>query len=263
MQWRTYPATVGIFYVVGKFFSSSLIGKLENSPILAMACGLRIKRRHLQNRAVVNLELTTKKIDCSYFDVVQVLFPLLSGRVFHVTTEEKFNDICRSGWIYSKEQTQFVLTPGQSETTYGRKQGWVSLYDLSYTEHTDIKEALIRYWFFRTLRAGRTDVYLMIAKSAWPSLVSWKSAGRDMGGQEFFIPFGIPATFRLSSLTKALWLVFIHPPAKLSEDKNLTVPTAPVLTAEAVPFADLFFDDKMSTCHPPCACCCHHEQQVD
>ena len=181
-----------------------------------MACGLRVNRRHLRNRAVVNLELTPKKIDCSYFDVVQVLFPLLFGRVFHVTTEEKFNDICRSGWIYSKEQTQFVLTPGQSETTYGRKQGWVSLYDLSYTEHTDIKEALIRYWFFRTLRAGRTDVYLMIAKSAWSSLVSWKRASRDVGGQEFFVPFveaWYPGDIPLQLVNESL-VVSVHPPSR-------------------------------------------------
>lgn len=200
----------------GNFFSSSRIGNLENSAILAMACGLRVNRRHLENRLRVNLELTPKKIDCSYFDVVQVLFPLLCGRVFHVTTEKKFTDICRSGWIYSKEQTQFVLTPGQSETTYGRKRGWVSLYDLSYTEHTDIKEALIRYWFFRTLRAGRTDVYLMIAKSAWSSLVSWKCASRDVGGQEFFVPFveaWYPGDIPLQLVNESL-MVSVHPPSR-------------------------------------------------
>lgn len=181
-----------------------------------MACDLRVNRRRLRNRLRVNLELTPKKIDCSYFDVVQVLFPLLCGRVFHVTTAEKFNEICRSGWIYSKEQTQFALTPGQSETTYGRKRGWVSLYDLSYTEHTDIKEALIRYWFFRTLRPGRTDVYLMIDKSVWPSLVSWKRACRDVGGQEFFIPFveaWYPGDIPLQLVSESL-AVSVHPPSR-------------------------------------------------
>jgi|GEM_PF-1201992 len=180
-----------------------------------MACDLRVNRRRLRNRLRVNLELTPKKIDCSYFDVVQV-FPLLCGRVFHVTTAEKFNEICRSGWIYSKEQTQFALTPGQSETTYGRKRGWVSLYDLSYTEHTDIKEALIRYWFFKTLRPGRTDVYLMIAKSVWPSLVSWKRACRDVGGQEFFIPFveaWYPGDIPLQLVSESL-AVSVHPPSR-------------------------------------------------
>lgn len=181
-----------------------------------MAYCLRVNRRQLRNRLRVNLELTAKKIDCNYFDVVQVLFPLLRGRVFHVTTEEKFNDICRSGLISSKEQTQFVLTPGQTETTYGRKRGWVSLYDLSYTEHTDIKEALIRYWFFRTLRAGRTDVYLMIAQSAWPSLVSWKRASSDAGKQEFFIPFveaWYPGDIPLDLISESL-VVSVHPPSR-------------------------------------------------
>jgi hypothetical protein len=37
---------------------------------------------------------------------------------------------------------------------------------------------------------------------------------------------GIPATFRFSSLTKALWLVFIRPPAKLP--KTIKIQSGPL-----------------------------------
>jgi hypothetical protein len=140
-------------------------------------------------RLVSLLEIKQKRIDCEAFDLEHVLLPLLRGRVFVMTKEEKFNDICRSGWIYSHEQTQFVFAPGRTETTYGRKRGWVSLFDFSDKVDKDIKEALIRHWFFRTLRNAGTHAYLIIAESACSSLISWQQAFREAGGKEFFIPF--------------------------------------------------------------------------
>ncbi|HSE91068.1 MAG TPA: hypothetical protein VLJ79_32965 [Candidatus Binatia bacterium] len=106
-----------------------------------------------------------------------------------MTKGEAFEEICRCGWIDGKRQAQLAFTPRQPENSYGRKRGWVSLYDLSDPTDAEIKEALIRYWFLRTLRDESTDVYLIVAESVWPSLISWKRASREVGGKEFFIPF--------------------------------------------------------------------------
>ena len=143
----------------------------------------------LLTKLVSPLEIKQKRIDCEASDLEHTLLPLLRGQVFHMTNEEKFNDICRSGWIYSQEQAQFVFAPGQTETTYGRKRGWVSLFDFNDKKDKDIKEALIRHWFFRTLRNAGSLAYLVIAESACSSLISWKQAFREVGGKEFFIPF--------------------------------------------------------------------------
>jgi hypothetical protein len=150
--------------------------------------GLRVFRWNFFQR-YSPLEIRQKRIDCEASDLEHTLLPLLRGRVFHMTKEEKFNDICRSGWIYSQEQAQFVFAPGQAETTYGRKRGWVSLFDFSDKIDKDIKEALIRHWFFRTLRDAGTHAYLIIAENACSSLISWKQAFREVGAKEFFIPF--------------------------------------------------------------------------
>jgi hypothetical protein len=48
---------------------------------------------------------------------------------------------------------------------------------------------MIRHWFLRTISDERTQVYLIVAESAWSSLISWKRASREVGGKEFFIPF--------------------------------------------------------------------------
>jgi hypothetical protein len=53
----------------------------------------------------------------------------------------------------------------------------------------EIKEALIRYWFLRTIGKEKTQVYLIVAEDAWSSLISWKRASREVRGKEFFIPF--------------------------------------------------------------------------
>ena len=131
----------------------------------------------------------SKKLECENSELEHVMLPLLSGRVFHVTKQETFDDICRSGWIYSQHQAEFAFTLTQSENCYGRKRGWVSLYDLSSPTDAEIKKALIRYAFLKTNNNEDTLVYLIVAEDAWPSLISWKRAIREVGGKEFFIPF--------------------------------------------------------------------------
>ena len=130
-----------------------------------------------------------KKLECKNSELEQVMLPLLRGRVFHVTNQETFDDICRSGWIYSRSQAQFPFTPRQPDNSYGRKRGWVNLYDLSNPTDAEIKEALVRYAFLKAVRSESTYVYLIVAEGAWSSLISWKRAIREVGGKEFFIPF--------------------------------------------------------------------------
>jgi hypothetical protein len=131
----------------------------------------------------------SKKLECENSELEHVMLPLLRGHVFHVTKQETFDDICRSGWIYSHQQAEFAFTLAQAKNCYGRKRGWVSLYDLSSPTDAEIKEALIRYSFLKTTRNEGPLVYLIVAEGAWPSLISWKRAIREVGGKEFFIPF--------------------------------------------------------------------------
>jgi hypothetical protein len=134
------------------------------------------------------LSLTPKKIECEHSEIEKILLPLLRGRVFHVTEEETFEEICRREWISGK-QIQLGFAPTRPEESYGYKRGWVSLYDLSDPTDREIKEALLRYWLLKTLRNKGTHVCLIIAESAWPVLISWKRASREGKGKELFIPF--------------------------------------------------------------------------
>jgi hypothetical protein len=152
-----------------------------------MACSLRIFRRNFRQDLGPTLSLTPKKIECEHSEIEKILLPLLRGRVFHVTQEETFEEICHRGSIGSQQQTQPAFALRQN--SFGYKRGWVSLYDLSDPTDREIKEALLRYWLLKTLRHESTYVYLTVAESAWPLLISWKRASREGGGKELFIPF--------------------------------------------------------------------------
>ena len=141
-----------------------------------------------------------------------MVMPLLRGRVFHVTTEAALDGIRRSGHIHSNQQAQFPFAP-QSDNSYGRKRGSVSLFDLSAAEDAYVKEALMRYWFLRAFRVESTHVYLFLSEGACSSLISWKHAARDAEGREGFIPFieaWYPGDLSLDLISDRL-IVTIHP----------------------------------------------------
>jgi hypothetical protein len=156
------------------------------------------------------LNTTAKKIECEDSAIERLFLPLVRGRLFHLTTDESFADICRCGWISSGRQAPIALTPGQLERSYGRKRGWVSLYDLSDPTDVEVKEALIRYWLLKTLRDEGQLMCLMIAETVRPSLVSWQRAIRELGEKEFFIPFveaWYPGDLPLRLVTESFQLI--------------------------------------------------------
>jgi len=178
-----------------------------------LACSLRCFGKTLDQIWILTLNFTPKKIACRHTELEEIVLPLLRGRVFYVTTEEAFNDICRSGWIDSQRQVEFFFSPARSANCYGRNRSWVSVYDLSNGAESEIKKALTGYWLFRNFRIEHTYVFLMVVESAWPSLISWKHASREVGGKELFVPFveaWYPGNMSIDLFSESL-AVSVHP----------------------------------------------------
>jgi hypothetical protein len=131
----------------------------------------------------------TQKIDCKYSELEETVFPLLCGRVFHITNVETFHELIGNGEIRSNQQGLFAFALGQPGNSYGRKRGWISLFDLRPAEDGDVKQALIRYFFLKVFQSDSSRAVLFLAESAWPSLISWKRASQEVGGKEVYIPF--------------------------------------------------------------------------
>jgi hypothetical protein len=58
-----------------------------------------------------------------------VLLPRLRDRVFHVTSQENFEKIREAGAILHNRDERFPLNAA-SEASFGRRRGWVCLFDL-------------------------------------------------------------------------------------------------------------------------------------
>jgi hypothetical protein len=216
MQWRTYPAIRRKFLRCRRIFWSCRSARtLDNSAIFAVACHLR-PFSQFRCGLGLNLSVMQKKIECQDYELERVMLPLLRGRVFHLTSEETFDDILRCGWIYSRQQTRLAFAPCQPENNYGCRRGWVSLYDLGNPTDSNVAEALISYWLLRAMRRESKHVYLMITESARSSLISWRRASREVGGKELFVPFveaWYPGDIPLQLISDSL-VVTVHRPMR-------------------------------------------------
>lgn len=72
----------------------------------------------------------------------------LNGRVFHVTTAAAFENIQRDNFIFHNKSGRFPIHTS-SEISFGRKNGWVCLFDLRCQSDDAIQDALEKYDFLR------------------------------------------------------------------------------------------------------------------
>lgn len=106
------------------------------------------------------------------------LLERLQGRVFHLTTQKAFNLILGSGKIYNNADARFPLN-ATSESSFGRKNRLVCLFDLRNVSNVTLQDAHMRYnftkpsWFeIVTIDYSRYALaYLFISEAAWPSLI--------------------------------------------------------------------------------------------
>ena len=72
----------------------------------------------------------------------------LTGRIFHVTTATAFDYIQEDNYIFHNKSGRLPIHRS-SENSYGRKNGWVCLFDLRNQSNETIRDALIKYDFLR------------------------------------------------------------------------------------------------------------------
>ncbi len=65
----------------------------------------------------------------NYFNeqVIDFVDTNLVGNIFHITSKERFNDIQSDGFL--KAMTEYDTFGSQSKSCYGRKRGWVCMFD--------------------------------------------------------------------------------------------------------------------------------------
>jgi len=107
------------------------------------------------------------------------ILPLLKGHVFHVTTEEGYQGIMKDGMVKNNRNCEFPYSYGQSKNSYGRKRGYVCLFDLRDASDEIIKESLRKFSFLNPEKALDNPFFLILSEEAYPHLILEDQARRD------------------------------------------------------------------------------------
>jgi hypothetical protein len=111
------------------------------------------------------------------------LLPRLVGAVFHVTSERALPGILRNGRVISNRDGRFNATALYSENSYGRKRGYVCLFDLRDVTAPKLDRALEDLYFLDPWSSGRTNpVFLILREAAYKELIPGQAA-RGSGDQ--------------------------------------------------------------------------------
>jgi hypothetical protein len=124
----------------------------------------------------------------SFSELESRLMPRLRNRVFHVTTPEGYEGIRRDGRITSNVDGKFPMTCSQSEMSYFRKKGCVSLIDLRNASEAELADGLCKYYFLHPFTSNRS-VFLILKPTCDPDLISWEISKEDEGLRAMIVPY--------------------------------------------------------------------------
>lgn len=102
-------------------------------------------------------------------DLHESLLPHLKGNIFHLTTQDAYRYILEDGRIKHNRDNEFRLNTS-SDNSYGRKRGYVCLFNLKGKDKKIIDDTLSRYYFleptwFKKYHEDRTEsklIYLIL-----------------------------------------------------------------------------------------------------
>ena len=104
----------------------------------------------------------------------------LRGNVFHVTSENSLSSIRQQGYIATNE-TGLLDTPFGFPSSYGRRKGYVCLFDLRGKSDADIQFGHDCLCFTHPSALGAHIAYLLLSGAAHCEIITESEAKRDVG----------------------------------------------------------------------------------
>ena len=155
------------------------------------------------------------KYNFFYDDLEKDLLPRLKGEVFHVTSIESYNGILKSRYI--DPNTDGIYQRNWECDCYGRKRGFVCLFDLRSLPIEKINLYRVRCDFIYDSKFGETSAYLMLAGPCYKSIIPNNVAVDETNHREYFVPHieaWFPGRLQLNNIDKVLIVKkTISPPA--------------------------------------------------
>jgi hypothetical protein len=128
-------------------------------------------------------------IESHYLNLEEELLPMLMGKVFHVTTKDACSSILTNKTIKNNMKGDYKFCFPQSENSYGRKRGYVCLFDLRSATKKHIQDASIKFNFLNPFRNKSDPCFFIISCSAWSQLIDASVAKSEIGYTEMWIPY--------------------------------------------------------------------------
>lgn len=117
------------------------------------------------------------------------LLSKLKEKVFHVTSYDRYKIIEESGMIKSNADGKLGFTYPQSENSYGRKRGYICLFDLRDKTAEEIENALECFYFLGDHTLGDKQVYLILKDETYSELIDTTQAKAEIDFKEMWIPY--------------------------------------------------------------------------
>src|SRR5438552_557441 len=118
----------------------------------------------------------SKRLKIKEEDIPDQLYPMLDGRVFHVTPYKKYEKIQQTGFISANQDGK--LGCNFSEKNFGKHKGWVCLFDFRTQLKKIAKDPAYRwgFYFHNEDRLGNTLSFLFLDPTYYDRLISWEAA---------------------------------------------------------------------------------------
>lgn len=101
------------------------------------------------------------------------LLPTLLRSVFHVTSHSSYQSILKAGAIKNNKDNRFDYTFPQSVNSYGRKRGYVCLFDLRHVPNEELELALTKFYFLNPPRCNGNPIFLVLDEAFQADLIPW------------------------------------------------------------------------------------------
>ncbi len=150
-------------------------------------------------------DLPLERITVKRGDLEDVVLPRLIGTVFHATPVPNFEAIKASGVIRSNQDGQLSFTYPQSQNNYGRRRGYVCLFDLRDVPDGELRDALMKFYFLNHAPRKGHPVFLFLDREEYGKLIPWTVTKGNY--KEVVIPYvesWYPSDLSVSALASAL-----------------------------------------------------------
>lgn len=132
--------------------------------------------------------LKIENLSCIESQLREFILPILRGNVFHVTNRAGFKGITKDRLIRSNKQGEFPYSYPQSDRSYARTRGYVSLFDLKTISDDELENALRKFYFLNPSFTENNPIFLILSRSIYSTLIPWTRARDEHAWKEMFIP---------------------------------------------------------------------------